>query len=126
MKKISSNELKQNILDMLKLGMTIGEIDALCPGISVTTVRTLKKNFNDLLQDNASNYKGRDNKRIQDFLQRYIEKYGDIQDVSKAKILVEKLNDRNYPRRTRKMIQEERMERVRRLHTEQSDREEER
>ncbi len=49
MKKISSNELKQNILDMLKLGMTIGEIDALCPGISVTTVRTLKKNFNDLL-----------------------------------------------------------------------------
>ena len=43
-----------------------------------------------------------------------------------AKILVEKLNDRNYPRRTRKMIQEERMERVRRLHTEQSDREEER
>ena len=110
--------------------MTVGEIQALYPRVTSGTIRTLKKDLNCQQHeniDNASNrYKERNNQKIQEFLQRYIEKYGDMQDVSKAKLLITTLNDREVPRKTRKMKEQERNERVKRILEEKSNREEER
>ena len=49
-----------------------------------------------------------------------------MQDVSKAKLLITTLNDREVPRKTRKMKEQERNERVKRILEEKSNREEER
>lgn len=130
MNKASAKEIKDNITIMIQLGMTVGEIQALYPRVTSGTIRTLKKDLNCQQHeniDNASNrYKERNNQKIQEFLQRYIEKYGDMQDVSKAKLLITTLNDREVPRKTRKMKEQERNERVKRILEEKSNREEER
>ena len=130
MNKASAKEIKDNITIMIQLGMTVGEIQALYPRVTSGTIRTLKKDLNCQQHeniDNASNrYKERNNQKIQEFLQRYIEKYGDMQDVSKAKLLITTLNDREVPRKTRKMKEQERNERVKRILEDKSNREEER
>ena len=123
-------DAKDNITIMIQLGMTVGEIQALYPKVSSGTIRTLIKDLNCQQYDNIDNvsnrYKERNNQKIQEFLQRYIEKYGDMQDVSKAKLLITTLNDREVPRKTRKMKEQERNERVKRILEEKSEREEER
>lgn len=123
-------DAKDNITIMIQLGMTVGEIQALYPKVSSGTIRTLIKDLNCQQYDNIDNvsnrYKERNNQKIQEFLQRYIEKYGDMQDVSKAKLLITTLNDREVPRKTRKMKEQERNERVKRILEEKSNREEER
>ena len=123
-------DAKDNITIMIQSGMTVGEIQALYPKVSSGTIRTLIKDLNCQQYDNIDNvsnrYKERNNQKIQEFLQRYIEKYGDMQDVSKAKLLITTLNDREVPRKTRKMKEQERNERVKRILEEKSNREEER
>ncbi len=123
-------DAKDNIMIMIQLGMTVGEIQALYPKVSSGTIRTLIKDLNCQQYDNINNvsnrYKERNNQKIQEFLQCYVEKYGDIQDVRKVRLLITTLNDREIPRKTRKMNEQERNERVKRILEEKSEREEER
>ena len=123
-------DAKDNIMIMIQLGMTVGEIKALYPKVSSGTIRTLIKDLNCQQYDNINNvsnrYKERNNQKIQEFLQCYVEKYGDIQDVRKVRLLITTLNDREIPRKTRKMNEQERNERVKRILEEKSNREEER
>ena len=123
-------DAKDNITIMIQLGMTVGEIQALYPKVSSGTIRTLIKDLNCQQYDNIDNvsnrYKERNNQKIQEFLQCYVEKYGDIQDVRKVRLLITTLNDREIPRKTRKMNEQERNERVKRILEEKSNREEER
>ena len=123
-------DAKDNITIMIQLGMTVGEIQALYPKVSSGTIRTLIKDLNCQQYDNINNvsnrYKERNNQKIQEFLQCYVEKYGDIQDVRKVRLLITTLNDREIPRKTRKMNEQERNERVKRILEEKSEREEER
>ena len=123
-------DAKDNIMIMIQLGMTVGEIQALYPKVSSGTIRTLIKDLNCKQYDNINNvsnrYKERNNQKIQEFLQCYVEKYGDIQDVRKVRLLITTLNDREIPRKTRKMNEQERNERVKRILEEKSEREEER
>ena len=123
-------DAKDNITIMIQLGMTVGEIQALYPKVSSGTIRTLIKDLNCQQYDNIDNvsnrYKERNNQKIQEFLQCYVEKYGDIQDVRKVRLLITTLNDREIPRKTRKMNEQERNERVKRILEEKSEREEER
>ena len=123
-------DAKDNIMIMIQLGMTVGEIQALYPKVSSGTIRTLIKDLNCQQYDNINNvsnrYKERNNQKIQEFLQCYVEKYGDIQDVRKVRLLITTLNDREIPRKTRKMNEQERNERVKRILEEKSNREEER
>ena len=123
-------DAKDNIMIMIQLGMTVGEIQALYPKVSSGTNRTLIKDLNCQQYDNINNvsnrYKERNNQKIQEFLQCYVEKYGDIQDVRKVRLLITTLNDREIPRKTRKMNEQERNERVKRILEEKSEREEER
>ena len=123
-------DAKDNITIMIQLGMTVGEIQALYPKVSSGTIRTLIKDLNCQQYDNIDNvsnrYKERNNQKLQEFLQCYVEKYGDIQDVRKVRLLITTLNDREIPRKTRKMNEQERNERVKRILEEKSNREEER
>ena len=108
---------------MLRIGMKVGEIQALYPNVNSQNIHNLGKKIGISTRMRVDNslVANRNNELIKRFLQRFIEEYDGKRDVSKARVLLKNID---YLAPTPNGRQRVREKRRKILQTEQADQEE--